>query len=144
MRRQSINKLFILSFTFLLCACQSLNIPQYDAKTDQAVTKIQTQVNSLFISIKENLHSKKSAERYYQKDYQKILVRLHVLLTRQEALPHNTTTREQVELLIDSIEKLQQRHKLGFKNEKELKALQHLINRHFRAILTLELAKRKD
>lgn len=132
----------LLMFVFvLLTACVSVNTATYDEQTDQTVTMLQVKTDGLMESIQANLNTPAAAYKNYAQQYQAILLQLHVLVTRNEALPYNQTTVDQLNLLINSIEKLQQHHQQGFSSKRELMALQQLIDTQFRSIYTLELTK---
>lgn len=125
----------------LLTACTSVNTATYDSQTDQTVTTLQLKTDSLMESVKANLNTPAAAYKNYAQQYQTILLQLHVLTTRNEALPYNKTTVDQLNLLSSSIEKFQKRHELGFSDARELIALQQLVDAQFRSILTVQLAK---
>lgn len=136
--------LFLIVATFALIACQSLNMPQYDAKTDQLLTETQAMTDRLFIEIEHNIGLKKNRYAIYKEHYKDILARLHVIKTRASALPNNRSTVEQLTLLIDTIHKLHIRHKLGFSSVREIRGLQRLVDAQFEAVFRLELAKRRE
>ncbi|MBX9705167.1 MAG: hypothetical protein K5Q00_02845 [Gammaproteobacteria bacterium] len=125
----------------LLTACTSVNTATYDPQTDQTVTMLQLKTDRLMGSVKANLNTPAAAYKNYAQQYQTILLQLHVLITRNEALPYNKTTVDQLNLLSNSIEKFQERHELGFSSTVELTALQQLVDAQFRSILTVTLAK---
>lgn len=125
----------------LLTACTSVNTATYDSQTDQTVTTLQLKTDGLMSSVKANLNTPAAAYKNYAQQYQAILLQLHVLITRNEALPYNKTTVDQLNLLSSSIEKFQKRHELGFSDARELIALQQLVDAQFRSILTVQLAK---
>lgn len=141
----------ILSFLFpvvllltLLTGCQSLNMPSYDAKIDHMLTETQTMTDRLFIDVEHNIGLKKNRYAIYQEQYKTILTRLHVIQTRVGAQAHNHTSQEQLVILIDTIRKLQARHKLGFRNVREIRGLQRLVDSQFQSVLKLELAKKRS
>lgn len=141
---RAIRHAIIVTVCVLLCvACQSFQMPYYDAQSEQLLTQIQRQTDSLFVEIEHNVGLKKNRYALYQQRYKAIFIELHVLTTRIKALPHNHTSTQQVSLLLDSLRKLQARHKLGFKNIIEIRGLQQLIDGQFQAMLKFELSKEK-
>tara|TARA_R110000868_G_scaffold8205_3_gene42661 strand:- start:251330 stop:251761 length:432 start_codon:yes stop_codon:yes gene_type:complete len=141
MQQHLFKSLPILLLTMLLSACVAMNAPQYDTQFDKELTQIQRQVDTLFAEIKVHLGKPAANYQHYILEYRQIDVSLQLLLTRADATAHNQHTIHQVKLLQSSMDKLQQRHKLGFKNAKELASLHTLINSQIQSILTLELAK---
>lgn len=133
----------LVMFSLLLTACQSLDMPVYDAQTDKMLTETQAMTDRLFIDIEYNIGLKKNRYAIYKEQYKTILTRLYVIQTRVAAQAHNQTSRDQLAILIDTIRKLQTRHKLGFKNVQEVRGLQRLVDSQFQSVLKLELAKPK-
>ena len=141
---RNLNFLFPIIFLLaILTGCQSLNIPTYDAKVDHMLTETQSITDRLFIDVEHNIGLKKNRYNLYQEQYKTILTRLHVIQTRVGAQAHNQTSREQLVILIDTVRKLQARHKLGFKNVREIRGLQRLVDSQFQSVLKLELAKQR-
>lgn len=125
-----------------LCGCLPRFIAHYDPTTDQMLTNLQRQVNGLLIQVNTTIGTRKARYRYYIKRYQNIDVLLAMLKTRVRAIPKNTITIQQIQLLANSISQLQALHKKGFKKLKQVLLLQTLFNTQIGAILKLELAKK--
>jgi hypothetical protein len=141
---RALRQAIIVGACLLLCvACQSLQMPHYDATSEQLLTQIQRQTDRLLVEVEHNIGLKKNRYVLYQHQYKEIFIELHVLTTRIKALPHNQTSTQQVTLLLDSLRKLQARHKLGFKNVAEIRGLQQLLDGQFQAMLKFELSKEK-
>lgn len=136
--------LFVFMIAFVITACTVNLVSQYDPTTDKMVTQLQRQVDSLLLNIKEHVGTHKGKYRYYQKQYDKILVDTQELLTRTEAIPHNQLTVRQVKLLQNSLQNLQKLHKIGFKSIKQVSLVQQAIDSIFLSILKLELAKKNS
>jgi hypothetical protein len=68
---------------------------------------------------------------------------LSVILVRAEALPKNTLTVQQIEILQQQFQKLEQDHKTMGISQAMVPQLEKAFNRTFTAILTLEVAKKE-
>ena len=98
---------------FALTGCSVKLISSYDEKTDNAVTQLQKEVETFFVTIEGQAGLPECAYENHKKFYQDSKVTISAIEVRARAIPKNTITIEQIELLKDSLEKLEKLHKLG-------------------------------
>ena len=98
---------------FALSGCSIKLISSYDEKTDNAVTQLQRGVETFFVTIDGQVGLPECAYDNHKKFYQDSKVTISAIEVRARAIPKNTITIEQIGLLKDSLNKLEELHKLG-------------------------------
>lgn len=131
---------------FLLLAafgCQVKLISSYDEKTDKAVTKLHEKVETFFVTLESQEGLPECKYDNHKAFYRETKVSVSAIEVRAMAIPKNEITVKQVKLLSDSLNKLEQLHKLGCLSAEQIKVLRSNFNSSFTAILKLELAKKR-
>ena len=131
----------LLVSMFFATGCQELTVSQYDATTDQEVTQLQKDNTQLFLDMQRSAGTPDFAYTKFQGEYDKLETELQSLKLRVEAIPNNSLTEQEVDLLQKDLDLLQQAHKAGM-SISEIVPMQDAMNRIYGAILKLELAKK--
>ena len=127
----------------LLAGCTVQLIAQYDEATDRATTALQKKVETFFVMLERQIGTPEAAYARHVALYDDVQVELSALKVRAEALPQNSLTVQQIDLLTASWANLQQLHRLGLRSVEEITPLRRNFNQAFTQILKLELAKRR-
>jgi hypothetical protein len=133
----------LLATALALSGCAVKLISSYDETTDRTVTALQkkTEVHLVSIEAAEGL-----PECQYEKHkqfYQEAKVDVSAIAVRAAAIPDNEITTKQIALLSDSLEMLQELHRIACLSKDQIAPLRIQFNSSFTAILKLELAKRR-
>ncbi len=132
----------ILAVMSVISGCSVMMISGYDEKTDTAVTAMQKQVETFFVTIESQVGMPGCKYENHKSFYQNSKIALSAIEVRSKALPKNEITVQQVELLADSLKSLEELHKLGCLTAEQIAPLRSNFNTSFTAILRLELAKK--
>ena len=133
-----------LLFTILVvsgCAGVRL-ISEYDRETDVAVTRFYRKMEGFLVSLERNIGKEKAQYENHTAFYDGIKVDLSALRVRAAAIPKNEITIQQIDLLIENVDRLEAIHKLGLTCE-DIPPLRTAFNEICTAILKLELAKKR-
>ncbi len=128
---------------FTVSGCTIHLVSSYDEKTDTAVTQLQKEVETFFVTVEGEAGLPECKYDNHKKFYQDAKVSISAIEVRARAIPKNEITIEQVGLLIDSLDQLEKLHKLGCFTPDSVKSLRSSFNSSFTAILKLELAKKR-
>jgi hypothetical protein len=150
MRKSVVNYQYwkILSFFFVctlmvLSGCSIKLISSYDETTDKTVTALQKKVESFFVTV-ESLEGLPGCEyENHKKFYEEAKVEISAIGVRARAIPKNEITIKQIELLKDSLSKLESLHKISCLSKDQIDPLRTAFNSSFTAILKLEFAKKR-
>lgn len=135
-----------------LPACHAQFISRYDEATDRAATQLHQQFESFLLEM-EWLSQSDAPEAARQRTheanrefYRQAQVALQSMRLRARAIPMNQRTLEQVDLLRDSVARLEDLHREG--GERGLRPaviapLRELLESQFLSIIALELAKKR-
>lgn len=137
----------------ILAGCAVRLIADYDEFTFNKVALLQEQCETLFVALEEAAITPDPDDDLYSAHapaYAAIIVSLRVLDTRAQTIAQNEITTEQVQLLRDSLEKMQALHRRkssqtppqGLSLE-AVQAVREPVVQQFRAILTLQEALRR-
>ena len=135
--------LLSLAVGLALSGCAIRLIADYDEHVDKATTEIQRKVESFLIKLERSVGTPAADYSQHVALYDDVRVDLSALKVRASAIPKNSITVEQIDLVSDSWSKLEQLHKIGFKTREEIAPLRRNFNQAFTQILKLELAKRR-
>jgi hypothetical protein len=124
-------------------ACTVKLVSSYDEATDKAVTDLQRKVETFLVDLGSQARSPKCGYNNHKAFYRDVKIDLSAIEVRAAALSQNDLTVEQLRLLEDSLNKLEQLHKIGCPSTEQLNALRTAFNSSFTAILKLELAKKR-
>ncbi len=139
---------FIVVLAVLCASCTEVRlISEYDVYTDEHVTALQREFETLATSLERGASMPACAHQNYDSTYAQIQVELNLLLARNRMRPKNSQTTDQLELLADSFRTLEELHKDADSRNNclsidELALLRSGFDSQFGGILTLEIAKR--
>lgn len=145
-----IHKLIACFVIIMLSGCAEIRlISEYDAYTDQNVTKIQRTLETLFTTLERSPTYPDCSHAEQEEDYAEIAVELNLLIARNELRPKNRITQDQLNLLKESLGELEKLHKESDESGKcmsteEIQLLRSAFASSFGAILRLELAKKRN
>jgi len=136
----------------LMCACAIHYYAPYDAETESRLAALQAQTNMFYATAEDvfyattddalDMSNTMDAEIVHQ-FYLDVQDEIGELLTRAESFLNNTDTINQLKLLRESFQNAEELHGLGFSSVYEIKLIRSGLNSHFRAVLTLEQAKKR-
>lgn len=132
-----------LLFAFALSECTLKLIADYDETVDKSTTEIQKKVETFLTKLERTIGTPAADYAQHVALYDEVRVDLSALKVRATALPQNSITVQQIDLLIDSWSTLEKLHILGFKHKEEFSPLRRNFNQAFTQILKLELAKKR-
>jgi hypothetical protein len=141
MRRLAI--LLCLTVGLALSGCAIRLIADYDERVDEATSEIQRKVETFLTRLERTIGTSAADYPHHVAVYDDVRVDLSALKVRASAIPKNSITVEQIDLVADSWSKLEQLHKVGFKSKEEIAPLRRNFNQAFTQILKLELAKKR-
>lgn len=139
---------YLLGMLFLLSACNVKWVSQYDAQTDQAVTKLHRNMET-FLTTLEGQQVPDCLASEHSAFYQQSLVDVRALKIRAKAIPNNDLTLQQLTLLEDNLTLMHKVHKLQDSSNSCIAPGLITFNRSnfesiFTAILKFELAKKRQ
>lgn len=145
-RRLQEGKVLILAiclvFSFSILGCPHVQlIAPYDERIDQGVTALQKQTAEFFTGLERQGGSKPDDYKNHTKFYDDVKVALSGLIVRSQAIPLNTETTTQLELLkqkYDKLEHADQKHGIPLRAVVEYESS---FNDAFTYILQLDLKK---
>lgn len=143
-RSAKVQILFVtMAMLFVLSGCAVKLISSYDEKTDNSVTQLQKEFETFFVSMESQVGLPNCEYKNHIKIYQDLKIAISAIEVRAKAIPKNDITVKQVELLKDSVDKLEKLHKLGCFSTEQVENLRVSINTSITSILKLELAKKR-
>ena len=139
---------------FTITGCTVKFISSYDEATDVAVTALHRKVETFFITLESGEGLPGCTYDNHKKFYEEAKVDISAIQVRAEAIPKNEITIQQLKLLSNSLDQLEQLHKLKKKlsdeqgkliclTRQEIAPLRTAFNASFTAILKLEIAKKR-
>ncbi len=135
----------VLSFLCLLVfsGCTEIRlISEYDEQTDKSITQFQRKIEAFLISLERNIGTEQAKYENNTQYYDEFKVDLSAIRVRAAAIPKNSITIQQIDLLIDSLNNLEKLHQHGLTRE-DIGPLRTAFNTSCTAILKLELAKKR-
>ena len=139
---------FIIAISLILTisvfGCSSIQwIAPYDHKIDESVTNLQKMTAQFFTKIERHGGSEPEDYKNQTTFYDDARVALSGILVRAGAVSNNRLTLEQLEILHKQFRKLEEDHQKSGIPKAAVPQLEEAFNRTFRAILTLEVAKKE-
>lgn len=116
-------------------------ISEYDEETDRRTTELHRHVEQLLTAVEEQTFGA-SERAYFEEAYPRLLVDLRALRLRASARPMNELQVEQFEELESQLRMFAGAYREGMAAE-EVPLFRRGFDQTFRAILTLELAKKR-
>ena len=133
----------LLVLIFSLSGCSITLISSYDENTDKAVTKLQKDFETFFVTVDGQAGLPECKYDNHKKFYQNSKVAISAIAVRAKAIPKNEITVEQVGLLEESLLSLEKLHKIDCFSNDQVVNLRSSFNTSITAILKLELAKKR-
>jgi len=142
MRRRQLALATVLLLAALgVAACTSVRlISNYDPIVDQSVTALQKDIDT-FLTRLENPDPPEFGES--NEFYIQVQVDLRAVQVRASAQPKNQLIIDQLELVEKNLEILTTIHEEGLEDPQEIELMRDAFQTQFRAILKLEMAKRR-
>lgn len=133
--------LFLL--LLIVSGCTEIRlISDYDEETDRATTALQKKVEALVSDVEKNAGTPQAAYDKYESVYDDILVDLRTLQVRADSRPKNGIQVQQFAEVEKQLNLFEEAHREGI-SAAEIPAFKNGFNQSFKAILTLELAKKR-
>ena len=118
-------------------------VADYDEQIDRGISQVLSQFQAIFTRLDRTAGTEGALYPNYVKDYDEIRTELRVLRSRAAAHVKNDLTIQQIDLLLDSLDKMEALQKLGPLPPEHLAVLRRSIETSCTAILKLELAKKR-
>jgi hypothetical protein len=142
MRARAAAALAVLA-TVAALGCAVRLISDYDREIDRAATRLQREMDAFLTRLELAVGTPAAGYAPHAGFYPDYLVELRSVLVRAQSHPHNRITEEQIVLMIDSLEQLRAAHEAGPLDPGAIRAARNLFNQAWRAIITVELAKKR-
>jgi hypothetical protein len=144
-RFSGLSKLASLAAACVLVAasygCAVTLISRYDEQIDKSATSLQQKMDAFLTGLEyaRPQPTFEASQQFYQ-DYE---VRVRSVLIRAQSHPKNELSEKQLELMLDSLAHLKELHQVGPLDTATIRATRDLFNESWRAIITLEVAKKR-
>jgi len=132
----------LLILTLLSCAPIQLIAP-YDERIENGIKELQKNTTEFFVKIERQGGSNKNDYKNHVKFYDNSKVSTKSLLIRAGATAQNEKTEGQITSLMDKYKSLEEQHKKIGLTLNTIPSLESSFDQIFRAILTLEVAKKE-
>lgn len=147
-------KPFIILRFVVICAilgpfatgCMVKFVSDYDQVLDNSITELQIDSETFFGHLEAVAGTGDAAYAQNLSFYNSAKARLETILMRAQSTPKNEGTISELEDLLDSFDKLRQLHESFGDNgipPDQVEDLRTALMVHFRAIVTLEIAKKR-
>ncbi len=145
-KRHSLLQAFLTSLIILvaLSGCSIKLVSSYDENTDKAVTQLQKDIETFFVTVDSQTGLPECIYENHTKFYKDSKVSISAIEVRARAIAKNEITIEQVGLLKKSISALEKLHKMECFTTAQVENLRTSFNSSITAILKLELAKKSS
>lgn len=127
----------------LLIGCEITLISKYDPMIDTSATALQKEMDTFLTGLETTAGMPEADYTQHEQFYSDYLVELRSVLVRAESHPKNEITAKQLRLMIDSLEQLRVVHQAGPIDTSPVSTMRDLFNQGWRAVITLELAKKR-
>lgn len=139
-------RLLILLYLLVALTCSGCTIKliaDYDETIDKSTAEIQKKVETFLVKLERIVGTPAADYAQHVAFYDEVRVDLSALKVRASAIPQNTITEQQIDLLTGSWSDLEKLHMIGFRSKEEIVPLRKNFNQAFTQILKLELAKKR-
>jgi hypothetical protein len=134
----------VAAFLVTLASCAPVRlIAPYDERIEKGVTALQKDTTAFFTKIDRQGGSDQNDYKNHVAFYDKSRVGTKSLLIRAGAVPKNEQTEKQLEALMEKYRSMEEQHKTQGLSQSVIPSLESSFDQAFRAILTLEIAKKK-
>ena len=128
----------------ILTSCASIQlIAPYDERIENGITELQKNTTAFFVKIERQRGSDNNDYTNHIEFYDNSKVAMKSLLIRAGATAQNEKTEDQILLLMEKYESLEKQHKTTGLTPYTIPSLEASFDQIFRAILTLEVAKKE-
>ncbi len=139
--RQRALALLLLLTVVGAAACSTIRlISDYDPIIDESVTALQKDVDTFLTQLERDEAPTFDDSR---EAYEKMLVDLRAIQVRASAQTKNELIIQQLDLVADNLALMAEAHREGIEDPQEIELFRNSLQAQFRAILKLELAKRR-
>jgi hypothetical protein len=132
-----------LPVTLATCS-RLLLIAPYDEQIDQSATALQRRMDAFLTTLAEKGIGQEARYEANKEFYAQYGVDLRSLLIRAQSWPKNNLTENQLNLMLNNLEQLRTAHADAPLSAEAITTFRDLFNQGWRAILTLELAKKTE
>jgi hypothetical protein len=126
----------------LLAGCVHF-VADYDEQIDRGISQVLSEFEAVFTRLDRADGAEGALYPNYVKDYDGIRTELRGLRSRAAAHAKNDLTIQQIDLLLDTLDKMEALQKLGPLSSDQLAVLRRSVETSCTAILKLELAKKR-
>jgi len=126
----------------LLTGCVHF-VADYDEQIDHGISRVLSEFETIFTRLDRTAGTEGALYPNYVTDYDEIRTELRGLRSRAAAHLKNDLTIQQIDLLLDSLDKMEALQKMGPLPPEQLAVLRRSIETSCTAILKLELAKQR-
>lgn len=142
-RKRGASRFLSVALAFVLSACSVTLISSYDEQIDRAATALQKQMDAHLTKLEAASGTDVTFDSNKQ-FYQDYLVDLRAVELRASTHPENQQSLGQYGLMLDNLEDLRSTHETeGTLSAAYIGTLRELFNQGWRAIITLEVAKKR-
>ncbi len=141
-----IHATFFLLFILIVCGCSIKLISDYDEVIDKSVTELQKKVETFLLKMEAASGTSEGEYINNKSFYNEAKVEMTAIRLRAEAISENKITVQHITEIEKNIESLRLLHEMRGQRglTKDLTdPIRVIINTQFKAILTLEFAKRR-
>lgn len=127
----------------MVTGCKKVQyISPYDEQTDERLRAVQGQIETVLTSLERTLGTEEGEYSNYESKYDSIRVALRTLQVRASSRPKNQIQETQLSNVMDQMDLFEKAHEQGMSAE-EIPPFRRGFNQSFRAMITLELAKKR-
>ena len=132
-----------VTVAILLSGCAIALISDYDEVTDKTVTALQRKTEEHLVRLETTTGKPECEHPKFEKFYAEAKVDVSAIRTRTAAIPKNDISTKQIDQLGESLQSLEDLHRLKCISKAQIPALRTPLNSIFTAILKLEIAKKR-
>lgn len=133
----------LTSLLLVSAGCTVTLISAYDPEIDASATKLQKGMDTFLTLLDTQAGSPEARYEQRKAFYPQYLVNLRSVLLRAQSHPKNTLTEKQLTLMINNLTQLEFIHQTGPLDPAVISTMRDLFNQGWKAIMTLELAKKR-
>lgn len=133
----------LLALALALSGCTVKLVSAYDETTDKNVTALQKKTEAHLVALEAAEGLPECKYEKHKQFYKEAKVDVSSIAVRAAAIPKNEITTKQTVLLSNSLDNLEELHKIACLSKDQIAPLRIQFNSSFTAILKLELAKRR-
>jgi hypothetical protein len=133
---------------FFTTGCTIKLISSYDEQTDKNITALQKSVEAFLVKFANNATWPECNYAHHKSFYEDTKIEISSIKVRADAIPENSITSEQIDLLRKNLKDIEQLHISKERNktclsDEEIEPIREGLNSSFTGILKLEIAKKR-